>query len=245
MPAALLALGTLQGAQWGTVPWGDTLLLSACCTTGSVPARPIGVMAIMDCFILHLTWGQPKRDVTWGTYYTEFCLQQLLELVTSASHGCGNAGTIPSFSPGTRKRQGNEGQSHQCSSVWDCCWSGKPAGPSSTRHSSPEEGLELPHLCSHRVTEWQHCQAGDTWSREALPAQSHDNTARLQHDSHGKDSPGKHSSICRETGDTAGCVCIHSWLFLRESQIQNRAQSMLWFILALHFIYVYNDILTG
>lgn len=162
--------------------------------------------------------------------------------LSSATASYGSAGTIPRFSPRTRKWHGNEGQqSHQCSAVW-------PEGLLLKRQpwlcSTPEGGQRVPHLCKHgSITEWQHCHAGDTWSREALPAQRDDTTARLQRDSHGKDSPGKHSSICCETGDTAHCICIHSCLFLRESQIQNRALSMLWCIPALHLIYAYNHIL--
>lgn len=47
---------------------------------------------------------------------------------------------------------------------------GSAARPSSARHSTSEGGQGVPHLCKHgSITEWQHCHAGDTWSREALP----------------------------------------------------------------------------
>lgn len=116
--------------------WGDTFLLSACCITGTVPARPIiGVMVIMDCFILHLTRGQPKRDASPAHE----------ELVTPSS-ACsssenrspqlshGNAGTIPENHTGMRDSRDSSAVQ---SGLKDCCWSGKPARGPAARPAAP------------------------------------------------------------------------------------------------------------
>lgn len=78
--------------------------------------------------------------------------------------------------------------------------------------TAPEEGLE-----SHTSESTESMPAsqsgstatGDTWSREALPAQRGDDTdIGHQRESHGKDSPGKHSACAgrQETQPAASAL---------------------------------------
>lgn len=147
----------------------------------------------------------------------------------------GNAGTITGFSPRTRKLHRNEGKhSHQCSSVWTeglllkgqtsmlALQHGRAAPgtapPRKDWESHTSETTPVSQSGSTAVLgtpgAGRHCQLS---AMTTLPDSGH------QHESQGKDGPGKHSSICCETGDTADCIHVHSCLFLRESQTQNRA----------------------
>lgn len=150
----------------------------------------------------------------------------------------GNAETIACFFPRTRKLHRNEGkQSHQCSSVWTegllpkwqtstlALQHGRAApGTAPLRKDWESHTSETMPVFQSGSTAMlgppgarRHCQLS---MMTTLPDSSH------QHESQGKDSPGKCSSICCETGDTANCIRVHSCLFLRESQIQNRAFPM-------------------
>lgn len=96
---------------------------------GMLLARPIRSYNYMHCFILHLTWGQTKRDM--NTDNEEHVIQSSafdskLELrfrwpghFSSVTVSCGNAVTITCFSPRMGKSCGNGWKwGHRCGRDW-------------------------------------------------------------------------------------------------------------------------------
>lgn len=164
-------------------------------------------------------------------------MQQLSELVTAAQHGelrqCRDTHMLL---PREQKMTWEWGT--QSSSVWT-------EGPLPKRQTSAlalQHGQAVPGTAPrgrsrsptpleprrhHRAAAlpcWGHLEQGRRHCQLSAMTTPHDSVTNMNH---GKGSPGKRSSICWEAGDTADCVCIHSWLFLGEAQIQNRALAVL------------------
>lgn len=212
-------------------------------------ARRIRSYTYVDCFILHLTWGQTKRDMSTDNeedVIQSSAFDRKLELgfrwpghFSSVMVSCGNAVTITCFSPRMRKLQANGWRwDRWCSRDWRrAADSAKPlhrhrgmAGQHPAQHLWERAGGPMPPKSPQSPTItalpcWGHPeQRGNASLVRGCNCLSPVNV-NMNHKA--TTALENYSSICCKIGDKANCVSVQSLLFLKESQIQNRVFSAL------------------
>lgn len=223
--------GALQHLQWNLMQ--STSPPTARCPNGTLLARPIRSYNYVHCFILHLTWGQTKRDTNTANEELmtqfHFQLQVRTQVLMAGSLQLSNGELWQSHAslPRMRKWYGNGWKRG--------CWCGRncrraaPPGPQH-RQQHPDTAPPGTHASESPTVAHNSTTATPgpprTGSMASLVQGCHclaPGNVNMNHKA--RTVLENYSSICCKTGDKAGCLSVQSFLCLKESQIQTRVFS--------------------